>query len=111
MADPDATSSSTLKSRPLTAKALRLTTPHPARHPNPTTKATALAYLIFDRPDLDLAAKFLTDFGLRVVTKSENQLYMRGTGSNPFCYVVNRAAKPRFVGLGLSVTLSDFRFS
>ena len=109
MADQGAASSSTLKSRPLdlTAKALRLTTPHPARHPNPTTKATALAYLIFDRPDLDLAAKFLTDFGLRVVTKSENQLYMRGTGSNPFCYVVNRAAKPRFVGLGLSVTSTD----
>ena len=109
MAGPDAASSSTLKSRPLdlTVKALRLTTPHPARHPNPTTKATALAYLIFDRPDLDLAAKFFTDFGLRVVTKSENQLYMRGTASNPFCYVVHRAAKPRFVGLGLSVASMD----
>ena len=31
-----------------------LTTPQPSRHPSPTTKATTLGYLIFERPDLDL---------------------------------------------------------
>ena len=46
---------------------MKLTTPQPARHPNPTTKATALAYLMFDRPDLDQAEHFLTDCGLRRV--------------------------------------------
>ena len=112
MAESDSATPSAPKSRPidLTTRRLRLTTPNPARSPNPTTKATCLAYLIFDRPDLDLATKFLTDFGLRVVKKTENQLYLRGTASNPFCYVVNRAPKARFVGLGLGVaSLDDLR--
>lgn len=30
-----------------------LLTAQPARHPNPTPKATSLAYLIFERQDLD----------------------------------------------------------
>src|SRR5271165_5544980 len=109
MAEFEGASPSAPKSRPidLTARRLRLTTPNPARSPNPTTRATSLAYLIFDRPDLDLATKFLTDFGLRVVKKTENQLYLRGTAGNPFCYVVNRAPKARFVGLGLSVASVD----
>ncbi len=112
MAEFEGASPSAPKSRPidLTARRLRLTTPNPARCPTPTTKATSLAYLIFERPDLDLATKFLTDFGLRVVKKSEDQLYLRGTASSPFCYVVNRAPKARFVGLGLSVaSVEDLR--
>lgn len=80
---------------------MQLTTPQPARHPNPTAKAAALSYLIFNRPDLVKAEKFLNDFGLRTVSRSEDQLFLRGTGAEPFCYVVRRAPKARFVGFGL----------
>ncbi|MFM0514006.1 hypothetical protein P0D80_41535, partial [Paraburkholderia sp. RL17-373-BIF-A] len=38
--------------------AMKLTTAQPARHPTPTTKASALTYLIFDRPDLGKAEQF-----------------------------------------------------
>jgi catechol 2,3-dioxygenase-like lactoylglutathione lyase family enzyme len=82
---------------------MKLTTAHPARHPNPTTKASALAYLIFDRPNLEKAEKFLNDFGLRTVSRSEALLLLRGTGASPFCYVVRKASKARFVGFGLQV--------
>ncbi len=34
----------------LTARSLKLTTKQPVRDPNPTTKATALTYLIFRAP-------------------------------------------------------------
>jgi len=87
----------------LTPRTLKLTTAQPARHPSPIVKATALAYVIFARPDLDKAAKFLGDFGLRVVSRTNERLLLRGTGPAPYCYIVEKAAKARFVGLGLAV--------
>src|SRR5512143_246665 len=80
-----------------------LSTAQPARSAAPTVKARALAFLIFERPDLSRAERFLTDFGLRVVSRSATGVYLRGTGSAPFCYVARAGAKARFVGFGLVV--------
>jgi len=82
---------------------MRLNTPQPARHPKPTSKASALAYVIFDRPDLAKAEEYLIDFGLRRVANDGQFLFMRGTAPAPFCYVVRKAQAPRFVGMGLEV--------
>jgi len=65
-----------------------LATPQPARHPSPTVKATALAYLVFERPDLDKAERFLLDFGLEVARRDADVLYLRGTAPAPYCYRV-----------------------
>lgn len=51
-----------------------LLTAQPARHPNPIAKATSLANLIFERPDLDQAERFLLDFGLCTVRRSDDML-------------------------------------
>ncbi|QWF17943.1 VOC family protein [Lysobacter capsici] len=80
-----------------------LSTPHPARHPSATAKATSLAYLAFERPDFELAQAFLSDFGLRVARRSDDVLYLRGTCDAPYCYRVQKAAKPRFIGMGFTV--------
>lgn len=89
---------------------MQLSTAQPARHPNPTTKASGLAYLIFERPSLDETAKFLTDFGLRFVSRHKNVMFFRGTEASPFCYVVRRGGAPRFVGMGLRVeTVADLK--
>ncbi|MGF6870932.1 VOC family protein [Paraburkholderia sp. MM5477-R1] len=82
---------------------MKLTTAQPARHPHPTTKASALAYLIFERPDLEKAEHFLNDFGLLTVSRDAERLFLRGTAGSPFCYVVCKAATARFVGFGLQV--------
>lgn len=82
---------------------MKLTTAQPARHFDPTTKASALAYLIFDRPDLEKAEQFLCDFGLQTVSRGDALLLLRGTGASQFCYVVRKAPKSRFVGFGLQV--------
>ncbi len=82
---------------------MKLTTIQPARHPNPTAKAAALAYLMFDRPDLDRTEQFLVDFGLRRAKRQGDSLFLRGTDSSPFCYLVRRAQTPRFVGMGFRV--------
>lgn len=85
-----------------------LSTPQPARHPAPVVKAQRLAYLLFERPDLDQAQAFLTDFGLQVAQRTETELYLRSNGPYPFCYKVRKAAEARFVGLGFEVSsLSD----
>lgn len=80
-----------------------LATAQPRRHPEPLVKAQALAHLIFERPDLDEAGRFLVDFGLHLARRDEDCLYLRGTGTAPYCYRVLRGNRPRFVGFGLIV--------
>lgn len=78
-------------------------TPIPAGHPAPTVKAESLAALVFERPDLDAAERFVGDFGLRVVERTPETLFARGTAPAPYCYRVERGARARFVGLVFSV--------
>jgi catechol 2,3-dioxygenase-like lactoylglutathione lyase family enzyme len=86
---------------------VQLSTPQPARQANPTVKVRELAYLIFERPDLAAAESFLGDFGLRLARRDADALYFRGTGTAPWCYVVRRAAAPRFVGFGFVAASRD----
>ena len=91
----------------LTARSLRLTTKQPARDPNPATKATALTYLIFERPDLDRSSPSgfspISAFARR---RGTDRPFLR-VGTAPDCYVVERGPQARFVGLGLSVASLD----
>lgn len=82
----------------------QLLTPQPARHANPTTRATRLAYLIWERPDLERTAAFLTDFGLTVTERQADAIYFRGTAAAPFCYVVRQGQTARFAGFALEVS-------
>lgn len=80
-----------------------LKTAQPARHSHPTARASALAYLVFERPDLQTAEDFLTDFGLMLASRGRDVLYMRGIAPSPYCYRVQRAHQVRFVGAGFLV--------
>lgn len=82
---------------------MKLTTPQPARHPHPTTKALELTYLTFERPDLAKAEQFLNNFGLSTAARDGERLFLRGTNAAPFCYAVHKASKARFAGFGLRV--------
>jgi catechol 2,3-dioxygenase-like lactoylglutathione lyase family enzyme len=88
-------------------RAMELKTEQPARHPSPTARATALAHLVFERPDLDRAERFLSDFGLLVAHRTDDVLTMRGTAPSPYCYRVHRAPRARFVGTGFSVSTRE----
>lgn len=81
----------------------QLTTSQPSRHPAPTARAQRLAYLIFERSDLDKACRFLSDFGLQVAQRSPDVVYLRAADASPFCYQIRRAAKDRFVGFGFEL--------
>jgi catechol 2,3-dioxygenase-like lactoylglutathione lyase family enzyme len=80
-----------------------LRTRQPARHSRPLVKAGSLAHVIFERPDLQLAERFLTDFGLVVARKTPEALYLRAAGPAAYCYRVHRAKSPRFAGFGVTV--------
>lgn len=82
---------------------MNLTTPQPARHEHPTTRARALAYVAFERPDLDEAERFLTAFGLVVAERTVDALYLRGSERTPYVYVVRRGRQTRFTGLAFEV--------
>jgi len=80
-----------------------LSTPQPSRNPAPVAKASELAYLVFERPDLARAKAFLVDFGLRVEHETERSVFLRGTGDAPFLYRVDRGPRPRFSSLAFEV--------
>ena len=81
----------------------RLTTSQPARHPAPTAKATSLTYIRWERPDLEKAEKFLNDFGLRTVSHTKTELYLKSGDGTPWCYHISKAKEARFVAMGFSV--------
>jgi catechol 2,3-dioxygenase-like lactoylglutathione lyase family enzyme len=80
-----------------------LKTPQPARHPHPTARAIELAHVIFERPDLARAESFLTDFGLGLVSRESDVLYMRAAAPSAYCYRVQRGPRARFLGAGFRV--------
>ena len=77
------------------------------RSVSPIVKANDLLFVHFERPDLERAEQYLRDFGLIVVSKAENEMFLRGTGSRPYVYQVTRGPRARFIGLGLSVPSAD----
>lgn len=86
---------------------IQLSTSQPSRHPSPTVNAQKLAYLLFECPDLDKAQRFLEDFGLRLAQRTPTALYMRSTGTEPFCYRAVLGEKSRFIGFGLEVATRE----
>ncbi len=67
-----------------------------------------IAYVRYAAPDLDLMQSFLEDFGLHVTQRSEQALYMRGTGGAPFLHVTERAEQAGQIGFGLrAASLAD----
>jgi catechol 2,3-dioxygenase-like lactoylglutathione lyase family enzyme len=75
----------------------------PARHPSPTVNAIALTHLVFGRPALAQAERFLADFGLVTQSRTAEALYMRAAGPRPYCYRVEASRGARFIGFGLAV--------
>lgn len=75
----------------------------PSRHPAPTVKAVGLTHLIFGRPALGEAERFLTDFGLVTASRTADTLSLRAAGPQPYCYRVERRREASFIGFGLAV--------
>lgn len=64
-------------------------------------KAVDLAFIRVRVPDLDKAQAFMTDFGLRLAERTEDVLYMRGTGSERHIYIAHRG-EPKFLAMAFA---------
>jgi len=71
---------------------------HPGRSKDPLVKAAGLAWLEFEKPDLDRAERFGADFGFTVADRTPDTLLLRGRQAAAACLVVRRGPSARFVG-------------
>jgi catechol 2,3-dioxygenase-like lactoylglutathione lyase family enzyme len=84
--------------RSLHSEAGRLAGEHPGRSGKPLIKVAGLAWLEFEKPDLDRAERFLADFGFTVADRTPETLLLRGRWASSACLVVRRGPRPRFAG-------------
>lgn len=75
----------------------------PLHRPAPLIKASSLAFLMFEKPDLAASARFLNDFGLQTVELSPERLLMRAANAAPCIVQIRRARQARYVGTAFSV--------
>ena len=71
---------------------------HPGRAKDPVIKARGLAWLEFEKTDLDRTEMFARDFGLTVHSRTADELLLRASRSAAPCVVVRRGERSRFVG-------------
>ncbi|MEP0070142.1 VOC family protein [Pyruvatibacter sp.] len=53
-------------------------------------RVSDVAFVRFQAPDLDQMETFLSDFGLVRASRTDDALYMRGAGSDPFVHVTHK---------------------
>ncbi|MVU77253.1 2,3-dihydroxybiphenyl 1,2-dioxygenase [Nocardia sp. ET3-3] len=71
---------------------------HPGRAGNPVIKVLDLAWLEFEKPDLDRAETFAHAFGFATATRTVDELQLRGTDPGAPCVLIRRGDRSRFVG-------------
>lgn len=71
---------------------------HPGRAADPIIKVRDLAWLEFEKPDLDGAETFAAAFGITTAVRTPAKLYLRGTDAGCPCVIIRRGPRSRFVG-------------
>ncbi|MET8425675.1 VOC family protein [Nocardia sp. NPDC004860] len=71
---------------------------HPGRARNPVVKVLDLAWLEFQKPDLEHAEIFSRAFGFTIAARTAEELHLRGTDAGSPCVLVRRGNRSRFVG-------------
>ena len=71
---------------------------HPGRARNPIVKVHDLAWLEFEKPDLDKAELFARAFGFTTSQRTPDVLQLRGTDPGSPCVLIRRGSRSRFVG-------------
>jgi catechol 2,3-dioxygenase-like lactoylglutathione lyase family enzyme len=93
--------------RSLHSEAGALLGEHPGRSRNPLVKVAGLAWLEFEKPDLEAAERFLADFGFTVADQTPETLLLRGRWAGSACLVVRRGTSSRFAGAAFKAASRD----
>lgn len=62
-----------------------------------------IAHVYYIHKNLEKAHQFLVDFGFSVTKQTENEIYYRGYGTEPFLYCARRGTEDAFGGTGWAV--------
>src|SRR5262245_59028273 len=79
----------------------------PARARNPVIKVEDLAWLEFEKPDLDAAERFAHDFGFATAYRDGAELHLRGTLPGSQCVIIRQGRTSRFVGPAFRASSRD----
>ena len=79
----------------------------PLVRPDPVVRVDSLAYVMFQRPELEKQLAFLQDFGMQPAEISESAIYLRGHGEAPWFYSAHRGSKACFIGAGYNVSTEE----
>lgn len=71
---------------------------HPGRSKDPVIKVRDLAWLEFEKPDLNRAEAFARAFGFSTALRTADSVYLRGTDVGAPCVIIRRGVRSRFVG-------------
>lgn len=71
---------------------------HPGRSKNPVIKVRDLAWLEFEKPDLNRAEAFARAFGFTTSLRTADQLHLRGIDPGASCVIIRKGTRSRFVG-------------
>ncbi|MGC3862418.1 VOC family protein [Micromonospora chersina] len=71
---------------------------HPGRARNPVLKVHDLAWLEFQKPDLERAEIFARAFGFTTALRTRDELQLRGTDPGSPCVLIRRGPRSRFIG-------------
>jgi len=71
---------------------------HPGRARNPLVKVHDLAWLEFEKPDLERTERFAHAFGFTTALRTREELQLRGSDPGSPCVLVRKAPRSRFVG-------------
>jgi len=71
---------------------------HPGRAKNPIIKVVDLAWLEFVKPDLAASERFAQAFGFTTVSRTADELQLRGTDAGAPCVIVRRGPRSRYLG-------------
>lgn len=75
---------------------------HPGRSRNPVIKVTGLAWLEFEKPDLDGTEAFANAFGLTTAARTATELQLRGTDPGGPCVLIRRGASSRLTAIAFT---------
>jgi len=71
---------------------------HPGRAKNPMIKVADLAWLEFEKPDLDRAELFAHAFGFATAARTADELQLRGAYAGAPCVIIRRGPRSRYGG-------------
>ena len=70
----------------------------PLPRPEPIGRAIELAFLRWEKRRLEPTERFWRDFGMHIVSRTNDRLIARGTGPSPCIAVAQQGRRDRFVG-------------